>query len=321
MKKDLRFQKDGTFKVIQFTDTHWQNGLENDQKTLRLIERILDMERPDFVTFTGDNLYIGSRNNPSKQAKADPLSECRKLFAPVIEREIPWAFVFGNHDVENLDISREGMMKAMMEYESCYSEIGPMDIGGVGNFIIQIKGSKDNRNAGLLYFFDSGADSDLPTGGYAYITHNQIQWYLEQSNKLTQENEGKPLPALAFFHIPLPEYNEVWDYQPCYGEKNEKVCAPKINTGLFSAMLISGDIMGIFVGHDHTNDYYGDLYGIRLCYGRGSGYGGYGKEDFLRGARVIEMMEGKNDFNTWIRLGDGTLIDKPKVHEPTGYDS
>jgi hypothetical protein len=28
------------------------------------------------------------------------------------------------------------------------------------------------------------------------------------SNKYTQTNGGTPLPSLAFFHIPLPEYNQ-----------------------------------------------------------------------------------------------------------------
>jgi 3',5'-cyclic AMP phosphodiesterase CpdA len=318
MKKELRYKDDGKFKIVQFTDTHWKNGLEDDQKTRNLMETILDIEKPDFVAFTGDDSYIGTRSNPSTKAQDDPLAEYRELLVPVIERGIPWASAFGNHDVENLPITREDMIKVRMEYETCHNEVGPTDIGGVGNFVIKIKGSGDNKDAGLLYFFDSGTDSDLPMGGYAYITHRQVRWYLEQSEKFTQKNNRKPLPALAFFHIPLPEYDEVWDYHICYGQKNERVCSPKINTGLFSAMLVSGDVMGVFVGHDHTNDYYGDLYGIKLCYGRGSGHGGYGKEGFLRGARVIEMLEGQRDFNTWIRLEDGSLTDKPEIHEPIG---
>ncbi|MER3474625.1 MAG: metallophosphoesterase, partial [Armatimonadota bacterium] len=73
---------------------------------------------------------------------------------------------------------------------------------------------------------------------------------------------------LAFFHIPLPEYDEVWRTQVCYGQKHEEVCAPKINTGFFAALHKVGEVIGTFVGHEHSNDFWGNLYGIRLCYGR-----------------------------------------------------
>ena len=50
-------------------------------------------------------------------------------------------------------------------------------------------------------------------------------------------------------------------------------------------------MIGTFVGHDHVNDYQGDLHGIRLCYGRGSGFNTYGRAGFLHGARVIRLRE------------------------------
>lgn len=34
-----------------------------------------------------------------------------------------------------------------------------------------------------------------------------------------------------------------------------KACAPVLNSGLFTAMKEMGDIEGVFVGHDHDNDY------------------------------------------------------------------
>ncbi len=40
--------------------------------------------------------------------------------------------------------------------------------------------------------------------------------------------------------------------------------------------------MGTFVGHDHVNDFVGDLYGIRLCYGRATGFNTYGRQGFTR---------------------------------------
>ena len=76
------------------------------------------------------------------------------------------------------------------------------------------------------------------------------------------------------------------------------------------------DVVGTFVGHDHVNDYFGDLHGIRLCYGRASGYNTYGRDRFLRGARVIRLREGERQFQTWLRLSDGSLVSEQPEHRP-----
>jgi hypothetical protein len=316
MRDDLKFNEDGTFKIVQFTDTHWKNGLEEDQNTKKLMEDVIDVEKPNLIVFTGDNIFVG--NGSSKERT---IGEYRKLIEPIVKKKIPWASIFGNHDVEDTQVTREDMMRIKMEYDSCYSELGPVDVRGVGNYVLEIKGSKVSNSKALLYFLDSGTDSDLPMGGYDYIAHNQIQWYMEKSKEMTSRNLGTPLPALAFFHIPLPEYKDVWYYHTCYGEKNEEVCSAKVNTGLFSAMLIMGDVMGVFVGHDHINDYWGEMHGIKLCYGRCTGYNCYGKTGFLRGARVIEMKEGQRAFDTWLRLDDMSIIKEQKEHRPYGEGS
>ena len=50
----LSFKKDGTFKIVQFTDMHYKHGNPNSDTTLLLIPRVLDEENPDMVIFTGD---------------------------------------------------------------------------------------------------------------------------------------------------------------------------------------------------------------------------------------------------------------------------
>ena len=52
----------------------------------------------------------------------------------------------------------------------------------------------------------------------------------QQSSPLKR---GIPFLRLRFFHIPIPEYDEVWDFHTCYGMKYENVCAPQVNTGFF----------------------------------------------------------------------------------------
>jgi hypothetical protein len=77
-----------------------------------------------------------------------------------------------------------------------------------------------------------------------------------------------------------------------------------------------GGVMGTFAGHDHINDYWGELHGIKLCYGRATGYNTYGKEGFPRGVRIIRLWQGEYSFETWLRLEDGSVISQQPEHLP-----
>lgn len=59
----------------------------------------------------------------------------------------------------------------------------------------------------------------------------------------------------------------------------------------------------MFVGHDHGNDWCCPHKKMWLCYGRHTGYGGYG--DWARGARIIEIMDQPFALKSWIRMEDG----------------
>ena len=84
-------------------------------------------------------------------------------------------------------------------------------------------------------------------------------------------------PALAYFHIPIPEYNAVFmNPSMVVGEKQESVCSASVNSGLFTSLVEAGDVKATFVGHDHVNDYCVSILGIQLCYGGGIGYHTYG---------------------------------------------
>ena len=129
---------------------------------------------------------------------------------------------------------------------------------------------------------------------------DQVQWYREQSARFTSENGGQPLPALAFFHIPLQEYRKIVHDETTIGDYGDNcVGDSEINAGFFAAMLEMGDVMGTFVGHDHLNNFVGLYKHIALAYGRVSGWDAYG--DIERGGRIIELYEGKFKFDTWVR--------------------
>ncbi len=299
--QELRFNANHKFKIVQFTDVHWIYDDPKSEEAAERMREVLDAERPDLVVYTGDIIFA----KPAAPA-------LQRALEPAIERGIPFAVTWGNHDDEQ-DMTRaelSAFIKDMKGNLTSHTE----DISGETNYTLNIKSADGKRDAAAIYIFDSNSYSQMENvKGYDWIKHDQVAWYLERSKAFTTANGGQPLPALAFFHIPLPEMRDMTQNQNIYmvGTRKEMVCAPEINTGLATAMLTAGDVMGLFVGHDHVNDYVVDWYGILMGYGRFTG----GKTVYHdipqgNGARVIELTENSRDIHTWIRIKGGKIINE-----------
>lgn len=295
----LKFNADGKFKIVQFTDIHWAYGNPKSDIAGERIVEVLDAEKPDLVVITGDIVF------------AKPAAEGMKAaIAPIIERGIPFAVTFGNHDDE-FDLTRAQLFELVQGMKGNLSSTTE-GITGVTNYTLPIQSASSTTTAAVLYIFDSNSYSDNSrTKGYDWIAHDQIGWYMKQSAAYTAANSGSPLPALAFFHIPLPEYREATKTVGSFifGTRKEAECAPYVNSGLATAMLDAGDVMGVFVGHDHVNDYAVNWRGILMAYGRYTGGSNvYCNIPGGNGARIIELSEGSHEFKTWIRIGGGRTI-------------
>ena len=299
--QELKFGADGKIKIVQFTDVHWKPGNPASEEAAERMNEVLDAEKPDFVMYTGDLVY------------AKPASEALdRALEPAVSRGIPFAVTWGNHDDEQ-DMTR-GQLSEYLKGKPG-NMTGTVDgISGVTNFILPVRSSDGTKDAAVIYVFDSHAYSGRKeVKGYDWIKLDQIEWYRKESVGFTTRNGGVPLPALAFFHIPVPEYNQAAQNENALliGTRKEKACAPVLNTGLFTAMLEAGDVMATFVGHDHVNDYVVNWYGIMLGYGRYTGGNTvYNDIPGGNGARVIELTEGERGFRTWIRLKGGKVINE-----------
>ena len=298
----LRFNSDGSFKIVQFTDT--QDDQDIDPRTVRLMEAVLDEQKPDLVVFTGDNVRSGP------ETPDDVWAAIEHIAGPLEDRGIPWLIAFGNHDEDHTGktgIGRTELLEHYMSYPNNINQLGPPGVHGTGNMQQLIYGSVTDQPVFNVWSLDSGTYSRDTIGGqpieadglsgWDVIRPNQVAWYHRTSQTL-EEAFGRPIPSLAFFHIPLLEFQLMWENRENHGvvgEMNEAVSPGPFNSGLFAAMLDRGDVLGIFVGHDHVNDFVGNYFGIRLGYSGNTGFGTYGldgeEENRLRGARVFILQE------------------------------
>ncbi len=307
-KPEVRF-KDGKLKIVQFTDVHWDNG-ESDVRVPQIIGSVVDAEKPDVIVFTGDVVtgvpVIGNWN---------------KFVDYMHGIGIPYAVVMGNHDPETHSVvdgsvqwsrqaTRDTIFTILEKSPLFLGERGPAELQGMGNYVLPVLASDgSDKVGGLLYCMDSYDYADKADfgDGYGWFSFEQVRWYREQSKAYTEANGGKPVPAFAFFHIPLPEYAHVWKEERTIGNRMETECAGELSSGMLSSMYEMGDVMGTFAGHDHNNDYIGVFGGIALAYGKSSGVDTYG--DLDKGGRVIMMYEGQHYFDTWLRSETGEKSD------------
>lgn len=304
----LRFNSDHKFKIMQIADTQEIPAVSPD--TLSLINNALDREKPDLVIFTGDQI-----KGYSKKFKKDPAiieSTIDILVEPIAKRNIPFMVTYGNHDAQ-CGIDNRGQYKFYAKYDNFISgDLRNSD--DVGTADIQIYSSTEDKPVFELYIIDShGKAKD--SAGYAPVDKKQIEWYVSRREQLKAENGGY-LPSLVFQHIPVPEFFDVIKKVPkgtkgavpAYGAHEneyfvlndetiaeggfmlESPASPDVNTGEFEAMSEKGDVLGIYVGHDHNNSFVVKYKGVDLGYTQGAGFNVYGPGE-NRGVRIFELDE------------------------------
>ncbi len=309
-KLPLRFDGNGRFRILMMSDMHY--APDRDPRTIQLMHRLIETQKPDFVMLGGDNTTGKATNGEFDLL----LSE---IAAPMEDRHIPWAHVFGNHDISK-EVSKEYQQGEYEKYPYCLSKTGRPELPGVGNYFLPVYGVNDEVLFGI-WGLDSHQDFATPSvpfefGGdpywelllptrlnarsdWEFVRFEQIMWYWNTSVGI-EKLLGRKLPSIMFLHIPLVEFNALTrnsNRTRTQGEYNEAVSASELNSGLFAAALQRGDVKGIFAGHDHINTFDGIYCGIRLGYDGSAGYHAYGTagydpggdRDRLRGGRIFDI--------------------------------
>lgn len=307
MADDLQF-RNGKFTIMQIADTQEISTVNPD--TIKLISRALDKVKPDLVVFTGDQIkgysptFKGNTYHKISRTIAD-------LLRPLEERGIPFCVTFGNHDC-NCGIPNAEQMPIYRTHKgfrggNIKAEDDP------GTFSLTIRDSSGKNNLFALYVIDSGGKGK--TAAYAPVTPDRIQWLRTERERLKRK-DGQYLPALVFQHIPLPEYYDALvrvekgtkgAVEAFYGHSGEyyrlpqeasargdfmleSPAAPDENTGELDALTEKGDVLGVYVGHDHINSFSVKHRGIMLGYTQGCGFHTYGAGS-KRGVRVLTLTE------------------------------
>ena len=296
--RDFSFGADGSFTVLQFTDTHHITGDPRSQRALDCVNEALDGVKPDLVIHTGD-IVFGRPDIPS----------ALEILQPLAARGIPFAVALGNHDSQ-FGSSREEMFEAIRNIPGCVNLPPKEGVYGCSNDVITLSGAAGVER--VFYLFDS-MDAVILKGEedihcYDYIRHSQIEWYRQHSERLNHA------PALAFFHIPLCELKEALDagVQPIAGNNCEPPCPSRLNSGLFAQFREMGDVEAIVTGHDHDCDYVLPYGQMNFIYGRYSGGDTVYNHLGLSGCRVFRFRAGVPGYETWVRLYGGE-IEQPLI--------
>ena len=297
-----KFLPDGSvdpdeFRILTATDLHLDTksrltrggtSADRNNKSVRMLVRKIKDLRPDLVIFTRD-----VNQSDFQQIDAVQLSLLMEKLG------VYWAYAFGNHETrEEKGYYKYLMYKGFQYGPHCLCRFGDPALFGYGNFAIHIKNSETTL-AKSLYLFDSGRDIQpercasygLPADqqGYDFLKREQIDWYLREVEKTKRlyGNAG----TIAYLHIPLPEYQIVFNgdetngFVPSgkaeliYGTQYESVGCSPYNSGFFDIATGEGSLQAVFAGHDHVNDFCAFYRGVYLVYTQCGGYNTYSMED------------------------------------------
>ena len=92
----LQLNEDGSFKILQVTDMHYEGRQEVDIQNDGFLGYMVDVEKPDFIAFTGD-IVSGDMYQRASEGNGMPwYTHIHKRFSQLLtRREVPYAINLG----------------------------------------------------------------------------------------------------------------------------------------------------------------------------------------------------------------------------------
>ena len=261
-----------SIRILQLTDLHYfsrepSTWDEFNARTSQQIRKLVELTKPDLVVITGD-VWSENENGSGEDQLRYALSQFAAL-------EVPWAFTWGNHD----QVTDRARADALLE-----NAPGSLYRGGNsgGHYTLDLV-SPSGQLLWQLLFIDTGRDG---------LIGERRDWI--------RQLPPADVPRVAFFHIPLKQYAQIWEDGTASGIWGEPPCFEREDGGALEILLAAG-VTACFCGHDHMNDYSGRVEGVELVYGRVSRTGGYGRDTFEKGGKLITLNSSRRTCS-WVSV-------------------
>lgn len=254
-------------KILQFTDIHFYCGRDKhdervDQRTFDDMRRMVERHDPNLIAITGD-LWHDNPDGRGREFFEDSLEK-------IVALDKPWFFNWGNHDL--LDDYADAQVRLTEAAKSLYRGAHEK-----GNYVVPIK----NRSGETLW---ECLCLNTTTQG---VQAEQEAWL--QGLAASRKAGDRPSGAFCFLHIPLLEYEKVWQEKLAAGIYGEEVCTYGEDGSAWGPLAGAANVKACFCGHDHVNDYSGRWKEIELVYGRATGHAGYGGDEVPKGGKLITL--------------------------------
>lgn len=271
------------FRILQISDPQvesvWDKCKDVDSihhcgthNTSRFISRAISFTNPDFVVVTGD-LVFGPRS---------PVSAFQAVLLPLDRSSVPYATIFGNHDVQRCSKWDEHESAAHLRQRSTLHGTSKLMVG----------------NGQLCVWM---IDYSHTYAGWVNPAH--LAWIRNDSSC---RNAGA---SLAFTHFPVALLRS-----NIVGSLNEPIDWPRAPSELLQTLHLLPSLKVVGFGHDHTNTACGTTPdGLTGCYAGSAGYTTYGDRNVPRQARVYDIYKNYRVFT--FRVLDGQSLQSTEYHE------
>ena len=245
-------------------------------------------EKPDLIVLDGDVFMDTNKKVVDR------------FFSWIDSLNIPFAYTYGNHDLQN-EYSNTYIDRKL---KACKNSVlkNPIDnVYGDANYVVNM--NKGNETLWQVYVFDSNTYYGFD---YDVVHDDQIKWFADEADLAGN------IPNIAFMHVPFEEFEEAWN-ELCDGKQgggldkngNAYYMGEGVSNGyrendLYETMQ-KHNTKGVICGHDHINntDWHYNKNGngeIRLIYTEKSGRGIYHDTRMMGAMFVTLQSDGEFDL-------------------------
>ncbi len=242
-------------KILIVPDVHIRTKVEEARqlRTMEALKNAFQNVPCDLAVFLGDLMH-GPDYGDDKARYLHDLNTALDATG-----DVPFAFVFGNHDAE-CDVRKEEILDVL--------SARPNNLTNGLNYVLKTGGE-------TLLFIDSGSEYDGEGSHYDIVRPDVIRWAKQQI---------AGTKAILFQHIIIPDIIDavtqgedgVWRFKDGVsytGELNERPCPPDINTGELEQL--APELKAMVFGHDHVNSFECTLQGVKIIQCKSTSVSGY----------------------------------------------